>query len=91
MKHIKLFESFVNEGYSKSDLKKLNKFAEEVADEISWEYEDQFLSGDLDEDEYDHNAMYDYIVDWGETNDLTVKEVMAEFDWESLTFELGLR
>jgi arsenate reductase-like glutaredoxin family protein len=91
MKHVKLFEAFVNEGYSKSDLKKLKEFAEEVADEISWEYEDKFQSGDLDEDEFSHSEMYDYIVDWGETNDLTAKEVMAEFDWESLTFELGLR
>jgi len=90
MKKVKLFEAFVNEGYSKSDLKKLTKFAEQVADEISWEYEEQFLNGDLDEDEYNHSAMYDYIVDWGETNDMTAKEVMDEFEWESLTWELGL-
>ena len=30
MKHIKLFEQFINEKYSSSDIKKLKKFAEKV-------------------------------------------------------------
>jgi hypothetical protein len=91
MKHIKLFEAFVNEKkYSSSEVKKLKEFAEEVADEIFWDYEDQFLKGDLDSEDFSADAMYDYIEDWGLTNDLSVKEVIAEFDWKSLRYELGL-
>jgi len=91
MKHVKMFEQFVNEKkYSSSDVKKLKEFAEEVADEISWDYEDEFQSGDLDEEEYSAEGMFDYIEDWGLTNDMSVKEVIAEFDWKSLRQELGL-
>ena len=91
MKHVKLFEQFVNEKkYSSSDVKKLKEFAEEVADEISWDYEDEFQRGDLDEEEYSAEGMFDYIEDWGLTNKLSVKEVIAEFDWKTLRFELGL-
>lgn len=91
MKHVKMFEQFVNEKkYSSSDVKKLKEFAEEVADEISWDYEDEFQSGDLDEEEYSAEGMFDYIEDWGLTNGMTAKEVMDEFDWKSLRQELGL-
>lgn len=96
MKHVKTFEAFssvlVNEKYSSSDLKKLKEFAEEVADEISYDYEDEFdrKSSGLDADDFSADQMYDYIVDWGETNDMTAKEVMDEFNWKSLTQELGL-
>jgi hypothetical protein len=91
MKHVKLFEQFVNEKkYSSSDVKKLKEFAEEVADEISWDYEDEFQRGDLDEEEYSAEGMFDYIEDWGLTNGMSVKEVIAEFDWKSLRYELGL-
>ena len=91
MKHVKMFEQFVNEKkYSSSDVKKLKEFAEEVADEISWDYEDEFQSGDLDEEEYSAEGMFDYIEDWGLSNGMTAKEVMDEFNWKSLRQELGL-
>jgi hypothetical protein len=90
MKHIKLFEEFVSEGFSSSDLKKLREFAEQVAYEIASEYEDDFdrKSRNLDPDDYTADQMFDYIVDWG--GGMTVKEIMNEFDWRSLTWELGL-
>lgn len=91
MKHIKLFEAFVNEKkYSSSDVKKLKEFAEEVADDIMYAYEDEFESGDLDEEDFNKEEMFDYIEDWGLSNGLTVKQVIAEFEWESLRYELGL-
>ena len=59
-------------------------------DEILDEYEDDFdrKSRNLDPDDYSPEAMFDYIVDWGDG--MTVKEVMDEFDWRTLTWELGL-
>lgn len=91
MKHVKLFEQFVNEKkYSSSDVKKLKEFAVEVADEIWYAYEDEFQSGDLDEADFNEEEMFDYIEDWGLSNGLTVKQVIAEFDWRSLRYELGL-
>jgi hypothetical protein len=35
-------------------------------------------------------ALFDYLKEWGEMNDMSAKEVMAEFDWRSMTDELGL-
>jgi len=93
MKHVKMFEQFVNEKkYSSSDVKKLKEFAEEVSDEIYFDYEDAFdrKSSGLDAEDFSADQMYDYIVDWGETNDMTAKEVMDEFNWRELTYELGL-
>jgi len=91
MKHVKLFEQFVNEKkYSSSDVKKLKEFASDVADEIWYDYEDEFQSGDLDEADFNEEEMFDYIEDWGLSNGLSVKEVIAEFDWKSLRYELGL-
>lgn len=92
MKHLQLFEQFINEGFSSSDLKKLREFAEEVADEIYYEYEDDFdrKSRNLNADDFSAEEMYNYIVDWGETNDMSAKEVMSDFKWRELTYELGL-
>lgn len=93
MKHVKLFEQFLlNEKFSSSDLKKLREFAQEVADEIYSEYEDDFdrKSRNLDADDFTADQMFDYIVDWGEGENMSVKEIMDEFDWRSLTWELGL-
>lgn len=88
MKHIKLFEQFVNEGYySSSDIKKLKDFAQKMSDEIIDAYDN---NKHFDEDEFTPEALFDYIVDWGETNKMSVKDVMAEFHWKSMTDELGL-
>lgn len=90
MKHIQLFEQFINEAkYSSSDIKKLKKFAEEVADEIYDDYEEDFNSGDLDEEEYNTEEMLDYLIDWA--NGDPVSKVIKDFDWRSLQSELGLR
>tara|TARA_B110000285_G_scaffold103398_1_gene117678 strand:+ start:147 stop:398 length:252 start_codon:yes stop_codon:yes gene_type:complete len=83
MKHIKLFEQFINEKYSSSDIKKLKKFAEKVSDEIFDEYED------ADEDEYSPESMFNYIEDWGDGD--PVKDVIKDFDWTDIEDELGLR
>lgn len=88
MKHIKLFEQFINEGfYSSSDIKKLKDFAEKVSNEIIDEYED---NKKFDEDEYSAEEMFNYISEWGEDNDMKATDVIKEFDWRSLTQELGL-
>jgi hypothetical protein len=90
MKHIKLFEEFrtgLNEGYSSSDIKKLKEFAAEVSAEII-----DANDGDrgFNEDEFSAEEMFIYISEWGADNNLSVKEVMDEFQWRSMTMELGL-
>ena len=88
MKHIKLFEQFINEGfYSSSDIKKLKDFAEKVSNEIidANDHRKKF-----DADEYSPEEMFNYISEWGEDNDMKAIDVIKEFDWESLTQELGL-
>ena len=88
MKHVKLFEQFLNEGYySSSDIKKLKEFAAEISEEIIFDYAD---NRNFDEDEFTPEEMFDYISEWGEGNDMSVKEVMDEFQWRSMTDELGL-
>jgi hypothetical protein len=88
MKHVKLFENFVNEGYySSSDIKKLKEFAKEVSEEIIYDYAD---NRNFDEDEFTPEELFDYISEWGEINNMSVKEVMDEFQWRSMTDELGL-
>ena len=88
MKHIKLFEQFVNEGYySSSDIKKLKEFAAEISEEIIYDYAD---NRNFDADEYSPEEMFDYISEWGEGNDMSAKEVMDEFNWRHMTMELGL-
>jgi len=93
-KFVQTFESFtstLNEKYSSSDIKKLRVFTDEVADDIYDSYEDEFMDGKLDEDEFSREEMFDYISDWGENNEMTVKEIIADFDWKDLRDELGLR
>jgi hypothetical protein len=34
--------------------------------------------------------MFDYISEWGEINNMSAEEVMDEFNWNSMTDELGL-
>jgi hypothetical protein len=81
------FSSEVNEGYSSSDIKKLKEFAEEVSREIIDDFAD---NRKFDEDEYTPEEMFNYIKEWGEMNNMSVKEVMDEFEWRYMTDELGL-
>jgi hypothetical protein len=89
MKHLKLFEDFrkLNEGYSESDKKKLLDFATTVAEEIKDEYGN---SASYKNDDYSPEGMLEYILDWGKDNDMSAEEILDEFDWSSLTQELGL-
>ena len=94
MKHIKLYEQFVNEEakvnegyYSSSDIKKLKDFAEEISGEIIDAYGD---NRNFDEDEFTPEEMFNYISEWGESNGMKAKEVIGEFRWQSMTDELGL-
>jgi hypothetical protein len=88
MKHVKLFENFVKEGYySLFDIKKLKEFATEMSGEIIYDYAD---NKNFDENQFTPEALFDYISEWGEMNDMSAKEVMDEFQWRSMTDELGL-
>lgn len=93
MKHIKLFEQFVGEArLSSSDQKKLQEFAEEVSNEIMFEYEDDFdrKSRNLDADEYTPDAMLEYFLEYIEMNEVSVDEFVDEYNWREFTMELGL-
>lgn len=90
---IQVYEAKINEGfYSAADIKKLKEFAKQVSDEIMDAHEDDFdrKSKNINADDYTPEEMFDYISEWGEGNDMSVKEVIAEFDWRSLSQELGL-
>jgi len=90
MKHVKLFEQFtksLNEGISASDQKKLKEFAYEMSDEIIDANQDN--SG-FDEDAFTGDALLSYLLDLIEMNDMTVKELLADYDWRENTIELGL-
>jgi hypothetical protein len=83
MKHIKLFEQFINEGYSSSDIKKLKEFAAKVSEEI-------LDDSDADVDEFSAEEMFNYIQEWGTDNKMKADDVIKEFNWRELTQELGL-
>jgi hypothetical protein len=85
MKHIKLFEQFVNEArISSSDQKKLYAFAEQVSEEILDE------NPKADEDEFSPDAMIEYFMDQIEMNDYSVAEFINDWNWREMTMELGL-
>jgi|694.fasta_scaffold35077_2 hypothetical protein len=92
MKHIKLFENWLNEGFSPGDVEKLKAFAEEVSNEIQEEYVDQFdrRSTGLNSEDYSPEEMFNYIQEYAEDNKMTADEVIADFKWNELTQELGL-
>ena len=89
MKNIKLFEEFVNEKYSKKDKEELRDFAQSVAFEIEDEHEDDFDRGKFDREDFDEDAMYDYLLDWGKGE--SVKWIKDNFEWTQFRSELGLR
>jgi hypothetical protein len=88
MKHIKLYEEFVNEGYySSSDKNRIKEFAIKVSDEI--------VAANKDNKKFNraavsYNKLNKYISSWGGANEMSVEEIRDEFDWKSLTYELGI-
>ena len=48
-----------------------------------------FDSGKLDAEYFSKDEMYDYIVSWGEGE--SVEWIKDNFNWKTLTSELGLR
>lgn len=93
MKHVKLFEQFVGEGrLSSSDQKKLQAFADQVSAEIMDEYADEFdrRSSGLDAEQYTPDAMLEYLLDHIEMNDMSVDELVDDWNWREMTMELGL-
>ena len=88
MKHIKLFEQFVNEGrLSSKDQKKLQDFCDQVSEEI---IDANANNRNFDEEEYTPDAMMEYFLDHIEMNDMTVDELVNDYNWREMTMELGL-
>jgi hypothetical protein len=81
MKHIKLFEQFVNEKYSASDMTKLTKFAEEASNEII---------DATGKTKFSPKKITKYLVEFGEMNKMTVDEIIDEWNWRENTMELGI-
>ena len=98
-KYIKLFEERFSDDELElagmgidSDRVELWKFAKQVSAEILADYADAFDSPmtSVSRSEFSPDAIYDYLVDWADTNGLSAEEVIAEFDWRTLLHELGL-
>jgi|TARA_B110000914_G_scaffold209641_1_gene208150 hypothetical protein len=87
MKHLQLFEQFINEGISSSDMKKLEAFAETVSDEI---IDANQNNRGFDEDEFSSDAIIEYLLELIDMNDSTVKEITQDWNWRENTMELGL-
>ena len=89
MKNVKLFEEFITEKYSKKDQEELRTFAHSVAWDIEDDHEDDFKRGKFDREDFDEDAMYDYLLDWGKGE--SVKWIKDNFVWTEFRSELGLR
>ena len=97
MKHIKLFEEINREdedelsafGFDTDELK-LRRFAEQVSDEILDEYDYAVEAGRISAQDYSPEEMYNYIKELCSDNDITADEVIEDFEWRSITWELGL-
>lgn len=92
MKHIKLFEQFVNEAkYSASDMKKLKKFSKDISDKILNfpDLKDLFQKGGiLDKEDYSPESMFDYLSKWGFGK--PVNYIIKYYDWEGDWVNLDL-
>ena len=88
----KVVESKLNERLSSSDQKKLMQFADQVSSEIMGEYADDFdrRSSGLDAEQYTPDAILEYLLDHIDMNGMTVDELIDEWNWREMGFELGL-
>lgn len=98
-KYIKLFEERFSDDELElagmgieSDRVELWKFAKQVSAEILADYAEAFDSPmtSVSRSEFSPDAIYDYLVEWADANELSAEEVIAEFDWRTLLHELGL-
>jgi hypothetical protein len=85
MKHVQLFEQFLNEAkYSSSEMKKLKKFAEEISDEILNfpDLKDKFYgpTSTVDKEDYSPENMLDYLLKWGSGK--SANDIIKHYDWE---------
>ena len=54
-------------------------------------YRDEFIDFNQEVEEYlEDEDLFEYVKDWGEENDLSLDEVLEEFDWTTLTQELAI-
>ena len=70
----------------------LKTLAAKVSEEILEEYHEEFNGSysSLDANQYTPESMLGYIIEWSNANDLSVEETIAEFEWRTITHELGL-
>ncbi len=88
MKHIQLFEEFVNEQEirrSSPELKKLKTFAKKVSNEIlnDPDLSDKFkgTTSVLDKKDYSPDKILNHLLRWG--FDKSVEDIIKFYDWES--------
>jgi len=91
--------------YTEKELELLKDFTDGIESEIQSDleesldrlmrygnkYRDEFIEFNQEVEEYLEDAdLFEYVKDWGEGNEMSLDEVLKEFDWTHLTQELGI-
>jgi len=91
--------------YTEKELELLKDFTDGIESEIQSDleesldrlmrygnkYRDEFIEFNQEVEEYLEDAdLFEYVKDWGEGNEMSLDEVLKEFDWTYLTQELGI-
>jgi hypothetical protein len=91
--------------YTEKELELLKDFTDGIESEIRSDleesldrlmrygnkYRDEFIDFNQEVKEYlEDDDLFEYVKDWGEENDLSLDEVLEEFDWTTLTQELAI-
>lgn len=91
--------------YTEKELELLKDFTNRIESEIESDleesldrlmsygnkYRDEFIEFNQEVEEYLEDAdLFEYVKDWGEGSEMSLDEVLKEFDWTCLTQELGI-
>jgi hypothetical protein len=97
MKYLKLFEEINREeedelsalGFNTDDFK-LRRFAEQVSAEIIDTYDYAIEAGRISARNYSPDEMYNYLKQLCSDEEVTLNELIAQFEWRAFTPQLGL-
>lgn len=91
--------------YTEKELELLKDFTDGIESEIQSsleesldrlmrygnKYRDEFIEFNQEVEEYLEDAdLFEYVKDWGESNEMSLDEVLKEFDWTHMLDELAI-